>query len=239
MSGPERPPAEPARPAEPAEGGTARGPFDPPPLPPAPRPPRYGRYVALLGLLILVLITVNTIATKPNGSKGLAAGARLPPFAVPLATSDLTGYADVATVAGQGARHAACELRGPRILNLCQLYEHAPVVLVLFVELGSCAAVLSDVQGLVAEFPSVRFAAVALRGNQKGTRSIIRARGLGFPVGIDEGGVLADLYKVASCPQVTFSLPGGTAQSASYLGRPSRATLRARVQELLADAKGR
>jgi hypothetical protein len=225
MSGPEHPPDA---------GPAGRGPFDPPPLPPAPRPPRYGRYVALLGLLILVLITVNTIVTKPNGSKGLAEGAQLPPFAVPLATSDLKGYADIATVAGRGAKHAACELRGPKILNLCQLYEHAPVVLVLFVELGSCAAVLSDVQSLVAEFPSVRFAAVALRGNHAGTRSIIRARHLSFQVGIDEGGVLADLYKVASCPQVTFAYPGGAAQSSSYLGRPSLATLRARVQELVA-----
>jgi hypothetical protein len=219
----------------------ARGPFDlghDLPAPPL-RPQRYGRYAGLLGLLILVLITINTIVTKPNGARGLAAGEELPPFAVPLATSNLSGDADVATVAGQGARHAACELRGPRILNVCQLYEHAPLVLVLFVELGSCAGVLSDVQRLVAEFPSVHFAAVALRGNHAGTRRIVRQRGLTFPVGIDEGGALAGLYKVASCPQLTFSYPGGVAQSASYLGRPSPARLRARVQALVAASKAR
>jgi hypothetical protein len=212
-----------------------------PPLASAPTParPRYGRYVGLLGLLILALITINTLVTKPNGAKGVAPGTPLPPFAVPLATSNLIGYADVATVAGQGAKHAACELRGPRILNICALYEHAPLVLVLFVELGSCSAVLGDVQSLAAEFPSVHFAAVALHGNHQGTRKVIRSRGLTFPVGIDEGGVLADLYKVASCPQITFAYPGGVAQGRAYLGRPSRTTLRARVQALLDASRAR
>jgi hypothetical protein len=227
--------------SDPEPGGERppQGPFDAPALPPAPAPPRYGRYVGLLGLLILALITVNTLTTKPNGAKGVPAGAQLPPFAVPLAKSDLRGYADIAPSAGQGARHAACDLRGPRILNICEQYEHAPVVLVLFVELGGCAGALSDVQALVARFPSVHFAAVSLRGDQAGTRRVIRSRGLTFPVGIDEGGVLADLYKVASCPQLTFAYPGGEAQGNAYLGRPSRAQLNARVQELVDASRAR
>ena len=226
-------------PGEPTPDGAPGGPFDRVQPAPGPAPPRYGRYVGMLALLILVLITINTIVTKPNGAKGVVPGATIPPFAAPLATSSLSGYADVATVAGQGARYAACDLRGPRILNVCDLYEHAPVVLVLFVELGSCPAVLSDVEGLLSEFPTVHFAAVALRGNHQGTRKVIRSRGLTFPVGLDEGGALADLYKVSSCPQITFVYPGGVVQSPAYLGRPSRATLRARVQELVRASRDR
>ena len=37
-------------------------------------------------------------------------------------------------------------------------------------------------------------------------------------MGIDSDGALAALYKVASCPQVTFAYPGGEVQSGALLG---------------------
>jgi hypothetical protein len=205
----------------------------------APSPPRYGRYVALLALLILVLITINTIVTKPNGATGIPPGQALPPFAVPLVSSTLVGDADIATHAdeGQAGRVPACDLRGPRILNVCALYEGAPLVLALFVDGGSCPLVLSDMQALTAATPGVRYAAVAIKGDRAQLRRLVRSRGLTFPVGVDSDGALAALYKVATCPQVTFALPGGTAQGRALLGNPSRATLRSRVAELVAAAR--
>lgn len=202
-------------------------------------PQRYGRYVALLAIVILVLITINTIATKPNGAGGVAPGLAVPPFAVPLALSSLSGDADVATRPDQGSagRVPACDLRGPRILNVCELYEHAPLVLALFVNGGSCPAILGDMQKLSAEFPQVSFAAVAIRGGRAELRTLVRSHGLTFPVGVDRDGSLAALYKVASCPQVTFALPGGTVQSHALLARPAPAVLRARVEALLAAAR--
>jgi hypothetical protein len=234
MSGPEPPFGD--RP-----WGARRGPFDALPEPPAPPPRRYGRYVALLALLILVLITINTIVTKPNGAKGVPPGEPVPPFAVPLATSNLTGDADVATAADQGAlgRVPACRLRGPRILNVCELYEHGPLVLVLFVNGGSCTRVLSDVQSLLPSFPGVNFAAVALGGDHRSVSRLIRARGLSFPIGVDRDGALLPRYKVASCPQITFVYPGGIVESAALLTRPAPAVLRARVQELVNESHAR
>ena len=69
-------------------------------------------------------------------------GEQLPPFAVPLALGSLNGDADTATHAFEGAagRVPACNERGSQILNICELYEGAPVVLALFVDSGSCAA---------------------------------------------------------------------------------------------------
>ena len=64
----------------------------------------------------------------------------------------------------------ACEVRGPQILNICQLYERGPVVLALFVDAGSCADVLGDMQALAPSFPEVRFAAVAIKGG-RGSRA--------------------------------------------------------------------
>jgi hypothetical protein len=203
--------------------------------------PHYGRYVGLLALVILVLITFNTLVTKPNGAKGVAPGHSLPPFAVPLVLGDLSGDADIATRAGEGARGnvPACQERGPQVLNICQLYERGPVVLALFLNAGSCAAILSDLQALAPSFPGVQFAAVALKGDRNQLRRLVRARGLRLPVGLDRDGSLLALYKVATCPQVTFSYPGGEVQSAALLTRPPIATLRARLSALLVASRAR
>ncbi len=208
---------------------------------PARRTPRYGGYVGVLVVVILVLITINTIVTKPNGVKGLAAGERVPPFAVPLALGSLKGDADTARGANEGSagRVPACNERGAQILNVCQLYEGAPVVLALFVDGGSCAAVLGEMQAVSRSFPGVRFAAVAIKNSRSQIRKLIRTRGLTLPVGLDSDGALAALYKVATCPQVTFAYPGGEVQSKALLSNPGRAKLRARVAALVASSRSR
>jgi len=204
---------------------------DPPRAPSQPaEPPRYGRYVALLAILILIFITLNTILTKPNGAGGIAPGEAIPPFAVPLATAYLPGDANVAS----SGPHAACNVRKPGVLNICELYEQGPVVLALFVEGGSCTGVLSEMQALIPAYPKIRFAAVSLKGDRPSLRRLVAQRHLTLPVGIDDQGDLAALYRVASCPQVTFALKGGTVESKALLNPPSPATLRARVAELAA-----
>ena len=205
------------------------------------RTPRYGGYAGLLAVLILVLITVNTIVTKPNGVKGLAPGEQAPPFAVPLALGTLNGDADTATHANDGAagRVSACKERGSQILNVCELYEGAPLVLALFVDKGSCPNVLGDMQALSGSFPGVHFAGVAIKGGRSQVRELIRKRSLSIPIGLDSDGALAALYKVGTCPQVTFAYPGGEVQSEALIDRPSRATLRNRLSELVRDARGR
>jgi AhpC/TSA family len=207
------------------------------PLPPT----RYGRYVGLLGVLAVVLITINTALTKPNGATGIPPGERLAPFALPLITGSLKGDANVATHLDQGSagKVPACQVRGGQILNICQLYEQGPVMLALFVDGGSCPAVLGEMQALVSSFPEVRFAAVAIKGERPSLRRLVRAKGLTFPAGIDEDGALAALYKVASCPQISFAYPGGIVQSKALLRNVPLATLRARVSALVSDSRAR
>jgi hypothetical protein len=236
MSRPERPSQDDERGADRAarsSGGQQR--------PAGPHGPRYGRYVGVLGFLALVLITINTALTKPNGATGIPPGAPLAPFAVPLVSGGLSGDADVATRPDQGSagRVPACSLRGAQILNICQLYERGPVVLALFVDAGACPGVLSDLQALAPAFPGVGFAAVAIKGDRGPLRGLMRSRGLTLPVGIDADGALAVLYKVASCPQVTFAYPGGVVESRALLRRVPLASLRARVSELVAASRAR
>ena len=200
----------------------------------------YGRYVGLLAVLIFVLITINTVVTKQS-LHGIEPGHRLPPFAVPLVLSDVNADSDIATHANQGAagRVPACRERGPAVLNVCQLYEQGPLVLALFIDAGACPQVLSDMQALVRSFPGVRFAAVALKGDRDRLRTLVRSMHLSFPVGVDRDGALAGLYKLVSCPQVSFVYPGGVVQSPAVELRPPRAVLRARVSELIAAARAR
>jgi hypothetical protein len=201
--------------------------------------PRYGRYVGLLGLIILALITINTISTKPNGDTGVPPGRQAPPFAAPLALGNLAGDSNVATSSDLGAagRVPACTVRGSQVLNMCQLYEQGPVVLALFVPGQSCPDVLSDMQSLVASFPQVRFAAVAIKSTRASVRRLVAKLHLTFPVGLDPDGALAALYELATCPQVSFIEKGGVIQSKALLDRPSLATLRERVRALVAASQ--
>lgn len=207
--------------------------------------PRYGRWVGVLALVILALITLNTILTPSNGLAGIAPGSRIPPFAVPLATGDLQGDANIATRPNDGSagKLPACVVRGSQILNVCQLYEQGPVVLALFVDEGACEGVLGDMQTLAGagggRFAGVRFAGVSIKGERTRLRALVDSDRLSFPIGIDNDGVLPALYKMASCPQVNFVYPGGIVQSRALLVRPSPATLSARVNELVAAAKAR
>lgn len=209
--------------------------------PSSPSSPRYGRYVAVVGLVLIALITLNTVLTHPRGASGITPGERVPPFATPLALGNLEGDANVATRAGEGSagKRPACSVRGAPILNVCQLYEHGPLVLALFVNADSCPAILDDMQRLAPSFPGVSFAAVAIRGERGALRRLIAAHRLTFPVGIDRDGILTELYKVSNCPQVTFAYPGGVVQSRALLTRAPVATLRARVAALVAGARAR
>lgn len=192
---------------------------------------RYGAVLAAALAVAVVVITVTGLQREGPDARGLKAGERLPPFAVPLALSDLAGDANVATGPGQdeaGSR-PACEVRGPRVLNLCELTEQGPVVLAfLAVPGGDCVASIDLLDGVRVRHPGVQVAAVAIGGDREQLREIVRTRGWGFPVGHDRDGILANLYGVALCPQITYARWRGRAHSTS-LGRVSRRELDRRI----------
>ncbi len=205
-------------------------------------PNRYGRYVGVLVVVILVLFTINALLTKSNGSRGIEPGQAIPPFASPLALGKLNGDVNVARHPNEGSAGTtpACDVRGAGVLNVCELYARGPLVLALFVNASSCPGVLSEMQALAGSYPGVSFAAVAIKGERGPLLELIHKQGLtSVQVGFDSDGVLASLYKVASCPQVSFVLPGGVMQSPALLDTPSRQVLNARVASLVAAARAR
>jgi hypothetical protein len=99
--------------------------------------------------------------------------------------------------------------------------------------------VLDDMQALVHTFPGVSMASVAIKGERAAMRRLVISHRLSFPIGLDRDGVLAQLYKVSSCPQVSFVYPGGEVQSKALLKRPALSVLRARIAALVLAAKAR
>ena len=197
-----------------------------------PRPPgasRYGWFVGIVLVLVIALVSLNTATTRHKGSStGLERGDPMPPFAAPLALSSLDGDANIATRRGQksaGGR-PACEVRGPDVLNVCQLWEHGPVALAFFATRGaSCESQLDRLQALRSAVPKVGVAAVAIKGDRDALRRTIRGHRWTFPVGYDRDGVLANLYGVAVCPQITLADRGGRVRK-TLIGKVSVAGLR-------------
>ncbi|HEV3094256.1 MAG TPA: hypothetical protein VGY30_07050 [Solirubrobacteraceae bacterium] len=202
---------------------------------------RYGRYMGVLAAVALAGILLSSLLGSAGDVKGIAPGARIPPFAAPLALGSLSGDVNIATRPheGQAGNRPACSVRGAQVLNVCQLYEQGPLVLALFVDSGSCPDALREMQALVGAFPQVRFAAVAIKGETAAVRSLVHSDRLTFPVGLDRDGILVELYRLATCPQISFVYPGGVMHSPALLGTPSRATLRARVAALLEASRAR
>ena len=174
-------------------------------------------------VLGIAALTIQTLPGEAPGSRGVAAGERLPPFAVPLAGSSRRCDggpcdANVARKADSGAegRRPACEVRARDILNSCELAERGPVALA-FVTTRSerCEEQIDVMDRLRARFPRVQLAAVAVRGDERRLARTIRRRRWTVPVGYDHDGAVAGAYAVAVCPTITFARRGGTVQSTS------------------------
>lgn len=173
---------------------------------------RYAWVVGIAAVLVAGLLIIGSTRPAGPGAGGLATGAHAPPFAVVLATSGVECDSDddpcdanVAGKAGQGeaGRRPACDVRGPTILNLCELTERGPVVLGLMATRGAdCVAAFDGLEDLPRRHRGLQVALVSIRGDLDDLREVVAARRWSFPVGWDRDGVLASLYGVATCPYV-------------------------------------
>jgi thiol-disulfide isomerase/thioredoxin len=184
---------------------------------------RSSAFVGVVAVAVVAVVTVNSLRTEGPGSRGLAAGGTLPGFAVPLAESDLEGDANVSD--------RACDVRGPDVLNVCELTERGPLVLGFFAEPSDrCDDEIDVLDRLSRRFPDVRFAAVAIRGDRDDVRRLVRERGWTLPVGHDRDGAVANLYAVAVCPAITLARDGRVVRT--LLGSQDGRRLVAAIREL-------
>jgi hypothetical protein len=178
----------------------------------APAPPvidtrPYRRIIGGIGLAIAIVISALLFITRGGiGTIGVPPGQRLHSFVAPLATSTLTGDANL---------NPRCDPRrpNPRALNLCPwLTRRAPLVLGLFVPAsGDCVSQINTIQAISGRFPAgaVQFAAVAIRTSHASAARLVRTHHWTIPVAYDRDGAIGDLYGVEVCPMVELAYRDG------------------------------
>jgi hypothetical protein len=179
---------------------------------------RYGWLVAVAAFALIVYVSLNTLRSDRVGSRGPKAGSRVPPFAAPLALGGVDGDVNVARKAGEGeaGSRPACSVRGPGILNSCELADRGPFVLAFLATRGTkCTRQLDVLERARAAHPDVQIAAVAIRGDRGDLRALVRSHGWRFPVAYDHDGILANLLGVAVCPLIVYALPGGVVREST------------------------
>jgi peroxiredoxin len=190
-------------------------------------------------VIILAYILVNSLQTKDNEVP--QASSKLAAFAAPAVLSDLDGDANLATPGHTGDEAGnvpACELRGPDIVNSCELSEDAPLVLGFYFTRGAeCEGAFDRMQELQADHPGVNFAGVVVRGDRDDARKIVREQGWTFPIAFDRDGAIANVFGVPGCPQAVLVYPGGTVRE-TVIGRDrAERELPERVAALVAESR--
>ena len=210
---------------EPEPERAARAEAPPPRTPPPPGRVGGYRHAWLLGIVAILAIGAFSIhSARPDAPRasGVRAGEVLPPFAVVRATSgvvcdddDDPCDANVARRPNQGGagRRPACEVRGPAVLNVCELYERGPLVLGLAAGRGArCLDTFERLEVLARRHPGMQVALVTIGGGLSELRGSVRTRGWSFPVGWDRDAILAGVYGVAACPYFTVARWRGRVQ---------------------------
>jgi hypothetical protein len=167
---------------------------------------RYVGGVGLLAIAIVAYITFNTLSHH-HGSRGLQPGAHLRAFAAPLPTGRYPNHA-LADV-GNG-KVPPCRFNDPGVLNICRLWKRPVVLGFTVLGHGGCDKELDAMQRVMARFPQVAFAAVAIGASKVDVAKHVREHGWTFPVAYDHGPGVANLYDIVICPAVTLAYPGGT-----------------------------
>jgi hypothetical protein len=161
--------------------------------------------IGLFGLLLVVVVFVSFLLSRGPGTAGIPPGRSLDRFAAPLATSNLSGAANL---------HPTCSpaQHDPRALNVCLLVRQTPVVLGFFVtNSGACERIVDSMQTVSRQFPSseVKFAAVAVRTSHLDAARAARTHRWTIPIAYDPDGRVGQFYGIEVCPIVELAYRGG------------------------------
>jgi peroxiredoxin len=180
------------------------------PGPPAPviDTRRYRWLIGVFGLIVVIVISAVSFFQRGVVTAGVPAHEKLRYFAAPLATSSLGGDANVA--------HPTCSTAGhdPRALNLCLLAARGPLVLAFFVAgAKECTRTIDAMQAVSGQFPTVQFAALAVKASHSAAAAAVRSHRWTIPVGYDADGAVGLQYGVEVCPLVELAYRGGIVQA--------------------------
>ncbi|MGH2743432.1 MAG: TlpA family protein disulfide reductase [Thermoleophilaceae bacterium] len=236
-------PKQPARPAAQGRESTGeklarRDETHPEPVKP-PEVPRPGnKYAWLVGILMLmglgVLLFAQTLPNAGEAVQGPNEGQRLPAFAAPAASSNLSGDANVCQERpcpeGAGDR-PACELESEDVVTVCPGRER-PLVLTFVVTRGTdCEPQVDRVERVRRRLPGVDFVTVVSGDTRAEAEELARQRRWRQPVAVDEDGAVVNLYGIGICPVTVFARDGRVRET--KLGNLTEDQLSRRARRLL------
>ena len=206
---------------------------------PPERPRPSSRYAWLVGVaffIIVVVAAINAIPDAGEGTRGPRPGTTLRPFAAPNARSGLDFDANLCARRPCNERigkRPACEVRGPRVVNLCDLRRDALVLTFIFDRAADCYPQADRVQRTMRGVPGARFAIVYFsRKKPHEVKRIVERRRWTMPVALDRDGAIVNLYGVGGCPITIFAGPGGKVRE-TLLGNLTEAQLRTHARRLI------
>jgi hypothetical protein len=185
-----------------------------------PEVPRPGnKYAWLVGILMFMglgfLLFFNTLPNSGEALFGLERGERLPDFAVPMATGNLEGDANLCQSRPcpdpeRLGRVPACDLRSEEVFNICELRRRPLVLTFIFDRGADCFPQVDRTERARRELPGIQFATVYFsKKDRDEIRNLVLARGWRQPVGLDRDGQVANRYGVGVCPTTVFAHAGG------------------------------
>jgi len=205
------------------------------------------RYSIVVGLIFAAIIAVALINGVGDGGNTLGLDEQeprwpLPEFAVPAAGGGLEGDANIAQddcsssrlpCPPEARRVAACQVREPGAIRVCDLFDRPAVISFWFSKGGDCIAQQDVVDRVYARYRGrVRFLSLNVHDDRESVRDLVRDHGWRMPVGYDRDGAVASLYRVGGCPTFAYVYPGGTLWDAG-IGELSEAELSTRIERLL------
>jgi thiol-disulfide isomerase/thioredoxin len=211
---------------------------------------RYSAIVGVLFIVFLIIVGVNTLGGDDEGGilgvNETPVGDPVPRFAIPVATGPVEGDANVVqrdcAVAERPCppeyrQTLACEVKGPGIIRVCDLFDRPLVISFWFTRGGDCEA-QQDVVDAVAERyrGRVNFLSLNVRDERATVRRLIEERGWRIRVGHDADGAVANLYRVGGCPTFAYVDQDGDLAKAT-IGQLDQRQLSMNVDELIRKSR--
>ena len=148
-----------------------------------------------------VVVIVAGGGQKGTGARGPKPGTVSPPFAAPLALSDLVGDANIGP--------DACSVADRRALVSCRAFAGGPLALA-FVSVGDkpCTRILPALAAAKRSISGLTAAGVGIRGERPPLAKLAAATP-SVQGAWDRDGALTNRYGVAVCPTIVIVRKGG------------------------------
>ncbi len=207
--------------------------------------------VGIAFIALIIVAGINTLNTEDSGVLGLGVGdegSALAEFAVPEATSELSGDANIAQDDCESSsrpcpegdvRTPACRVEGEGVIRVCDYFDKPLVLSFWFTRGGDCEGAQDTFEAVSRRYRNrVGFLAVNVRDPREAVRKLIEERGWTHTVGLDADGALSNLYRIGGCPTFLYVYPGGVLHRTS-IGQLEVEEMASRVDELVAASERR